>query len=71
LLSLPAVFRTVPETIPFAAGYLDAPDPGPARPGDGLKVGLVWAGSPTHGNDANRSIPFDRLRPLLAVPGVS
>lgn len=35
------------------------------------RVGLVWSGNPSHPNDANRSIPFSELAPLLAVPGVS
>jgi predicted O-linked N-acetylglucosamine transferase (SPINDLY family) len=34
-----------------------------------LKVGLVWAGSPTHGNDRWRSPGFETLAPLLAVDG--
>jgi len=38
--------------------------------GPGRKVGLVWAGRPTHGNDWRRSIPFEELAPLLQVPGV-
>ena len=32
------------------------------------RVGLVWAGRPTHLNDRNRSIPLTRLLPLLADP---
>lgn len=33
-------------------------------------VALVWAGRPTHTNDANRSLRLDQLAPL-AMPGVS
>ncbi|MGG1948482.1 glycosyl transferase family 8 [Trinickia sp. NRRL B-1857] len=33
-------------------------------------VALVWAGRPTHVNDANRSLHLDQLAPL-AVPGVT
>lgn len=36
-----------------------------------LRVGLVWAGSPTHRRDAQRSIPVDALAPLWRVPGVA
>jgi tetratricopeptide (TPR) repeat protein len=32
-----------------------------------LKVGLGWAGRPTHSNDWRRSIPFEKLAPLGAV----
>lgn len=37
----------------------------------GLRVGLVWAGSPTHQNDRNRSLPLSAFAPLLAMNGVS
>ena len=30
-----------------------------------LRVGLVWAGRPTHRNDRNRSIPLEAMLPLL------
>lgn len=35
-----------------------------------LRVGFVWAGNPTHGNDKKRSMPFAMMRPLLDVPGI-
>lgn len=63
-------------TAPAAAGYLTA-DSGLAedwarRLGPRLRprVGLVWAGSPTHDNDATRSIDLAELAPILAVEGV-
>lgn len=37
----------------------------------GRKIGLVWAGSPTHQNDAKRSLRLARLSPLFAIPGLS
>ena len=40
-------------------------------PPEPLRVGLVWAGRPTHGNDRRRSIGFAPLRPLLELPGIS
>lgn len=38
--------------------------------GPGRKVGLVWAGRPTHANDWRRSIPFESLAPLASIPDV-
>ncbi|HEY4318441.1 MAG TPA: tetratricopeptide repeat protein [Herbaspirillum sp.] len=32
-----------------------------------LRVGLVWAGNPEHGNDLKRSIPLDVLAPLFEL----
>lgn len=36
-----------------------------------LKIGLVWAGSPSQGNDRNRSAHLEALIPLLEVPGTA
>ena len=38
-------------------------------PNDAFNVGLCWAGSPTHKNDHNRSIPPSKLAPLASIPG--
>lgn len=57
--------------IPYLAPPLDRvpiPEPAPDRP---LKVGLVWGGSPTQGDDANRSAPVEAFAPLLEIPGVT
>lgn len=43
----------------------------PPPAGGGLRVGLVWSGNPTHVDDAARSIPLERLAPLLELPGVT
>ena len=72
--SLPHRFGTRLDNIPSPAGYLAA-DParvaGWARllPGR-RRVGLVWAGNPGLAGDAQRSVAFELLAPLLAVPGV-
>jgi tetratricopeptide (TPR) repeat protein len=75
LMSLPLAFGTTLETIPGQVPYLTVPAdaqrkaaelPWPAR---GLRVGIVWAGSPTHLGDRFRSIPFALLEPLLHVEG--
>ena len=36
-----------------------------------LKVGLAWGGSVTHANDRHRSVPLEKLRPILEVPQVA
>jgi Flp pilus assembly protein TadD len=78
LLSVPLWYRTTLETIPAKVPYMTADarlvesfaakyfrnDPN-------LKVGLVWAGRPTHANDHHRSITLNALAPLAEVPGVS
>ena len=79
LSSLPFIFGTDMDTIPSAIPYL-APDPARAAlwrdrfasvlPAGGLRIGIVWAGRPTHPNDRRRSVPLDRLLPLAAIPGV-
>ena len=35
---------------------------------DQTRIGVVWAGSPTHENDRNRSVDLAQLAPLLASP---
>ncbi|MDZ7890145.1 MAG: tetratricopeptide repeat protein [Rhodoferax sp.] len=76
LLSLPMAFGTVVETIPAPIPYLSpAPERttawrqklGPAR---AYRVALVWAGRPTHGNDANRSLALHHLAALLQLEGL-
>ena len=75
LLSLPGVFGTELETIPAAVPYLHADAARVASKaeliaGDGVKVGLAWAGSPTNIADERRSLTLSALGPLLAVDGV-
>jgi Flp pilus assembly protein TadD len=35
------------------------------------RIGIAWAGRPTHNNDRNRSITLDMLAPLGDVPGIA
>lgn len=69
LLSLPKAFSTELSSIPSTSAYLvsDAKRTSVWRGRLGtqskLRVGLVWAGSVTHKNDHNRSIPL----PVLAA----
>jgi len=70
LLSLPLAFQTRADTIPTAAPYLAASgerqhDWRGRLPTGRPLVGFVWSGSPSHKNDANRSIPLARLTGLF------
>ena len=77
LLSLPRIFGTTLESIPDAVPYLRADPALVARwqqrlTGlDGLRVGLVWQGSPHYAADERRSMRLDQLAPLAAVEGVA
>ena len=78
ILSLPLHCGTGPDNIPAALPYLR---PSPERLERwaprlrnlaGLRIGLVWKGSATNGNDQNRSLPgLETLAPLWEVPGLS
>jgi hypothetical protein len=75
MMSLPAIFRTTTTTIPASGPYLLA-DPVLAQqwrarlePGEGLLVGLVWAGNAKP--DPKRSATLTDMAPLGAVRGVS
>jgi tetratricopeptide (TPR) repeat protein len=70
--SLPLAFETRLDTIPVENAYLPAPDAGRVRawdsrlgPHDKLRVGLVWSGNATFGNDSNRSMPFRMFSGIL------
>lgn len=73
LMELPRVFGTLPETTP-APPSLDlallrrrrAVEPLPAT--DARRIGIVWAGSATHGNDRKRSMRIEDFLPLLRLP---
>ncbi|NGZ28925.1 MAG: tetratricopeptide repeat protein [Magnetococcales bacterium] len=75
MLDLPLILG-LPEPSPAAVPYLQAKPEEVARwqqvmpPSGKKKVGLVWAGRPTHVNDHNRSLDLDLLKPLLAVEGI-
>ena len=76
LMSLPAVFGTTIETIPWTGAYLGADEElvrgkrkqfpsvrADGRPG--LRVGISWAGNPKYKADAARSMRLKTLVPLL------
>jgi tetratricopeptide (TPR) repeat protein len=61
VFDLPYRFGTTIETIPATTPYLPCPTPEAAMvlPQNGRKnIGVVWGGSPLHGNDTRRSIPL-------------
>jgi tetratricopeptide (TPR) repeat protein len=62
-LSLPLLLGTTIETIP-PSPYLAVEPAAMALP-PGPRVGLVWAGNPTHSNDRRRSLPEGALATLL------
>jgi len=72
--SLPLAMKTELATVPAAIPYLAAD---PARVAQWSariealprpRVAVAWSGNPAHENDANRSIPLDRLAPLFSIP---
>jgi hypothetical protein len=79
MMSLPLAMNLQLSDLPGATSYLQA-DPvyvskWKARldeliPHSDLRVGLVWAGRPTHSNDAKRSVTLAELAPL-AQSGVT
>lgn len=74
LMSLPSLMGTAPETIPAATPYLRAPDDAAIvlpDAGGAKRIGIVWAGNPSHANDRKRSLPLAALEPLFDADGVN
>ena len=79
LSGLPRLHGTRPDTIPPALRITADADRAAlwrtrldlAVPAGDLRIGIVWAGRPTHRNDRNRSLHLVTLAPLAAVPGVT
>ncbi len=73
LMSLPLIFGTTVATIPNDVPYLrrsrEQPLTSLGESRNWPKVGLVWCGSQSQPND-RRPIPFECLRPLLAMSGI-
>lgn len=72
LMSLPAVFRSTVESVPWSGAYLAAdPDLIESKSwqfpnsGFGPRIGLAWAGNPRYRSDAQRSMNLETLIPLL------
>jgi Tfp pilus assembly protein PilF len=75
MMSLARIFGTTLDTVPAAVPYLNAPDAFagqlPATLSSQLKVGIAWAGSITHQNDARRSCPFKYFTELMGLADVA
>lgn len=78
LMSLPHLLGKTVQNIPDRIPYLGREEwtkqgkllPNSAQTAK-LKVGIVWAGSPTHKNDRNRSCQLDDFLPVLKTEGVA
>ena len=77
LSGLPRLHGTRLGNIPAPVPYIKAPEDRVQRykerlesllPADYRRVGIVWAGRPTHANDRNRSIHVNTLKPIFEVP---
>ncbi|MEG3618295.1 tetratricopeptide repeat protein [Magnetovibrio sp. PR-2] len=76
-LSLPGLLSPNEQSIPTDVPYIEISDETQEvwakrlASDTSFKVGLVWAGNPTHTNDRERSVPLSRFEPLSTVPGCS
>ena len=73
LMSLPAIFGTTLADIPATVPYLTASPTSAGEnipPAAGYRIGIVWAGDPSHKNDRRRSVPLENFLPLLKTPGI-
>ncbi|MBN2314922.1 MAG: tetratricopeptide repeat protein [Sedimentisphaerales bacterium] len=75
LFDMPNIFRTTVETVPADVPYIHA-DPVKVQywrdklAGPGFKIGIVWAGSPTHGHDRYRSCTLASFAPIAQIDPV-
>ncbi len=78
LMSLPALFGTTLDAVPWPGPYLSAePDLIAEREtklraldDEALRVGVAWAGNPRYKADSRRSMKLATLMPLLRIEGV-
>ena len=80
LSGLPRLHGTRPDSVPAPVPYLHADPALVARwsarldalvPAGFRRIGVIWAGRPTHNNDRNRSALLADFRALGDVPGVA
>ena len=77
VMSLPRLFATEMTSIPSAVPYIAAAPEKLAQwksrvnaDAETLKVGIVWAGNPSHPRDRHRSLALQTLAPLARIAGV-
>lgn len=76
LMELPRLFAAYPSTVPPPPDlHLEAKlgmkfDSLLARAEGCITVGIVWAGNPNYGGDAQRSVTLERFLPLAEIPNV-
>jgi len=72
MLSLPRILGTTLANLPADVPYLKPPEAYtgllPATMSTQKKIGIAWAGRPTHQNDANRSCTFNDFIELMGFP---
>ena len=77
LMSLPARLSLSLGDLPLCGPYIKPPTAARAQwakrfaGAKGCKIGLAWAGRPTHAEDRKRSLTLERLRALFLVQGIS
>ena len=75
LMSLPLLLGTTLDNIPAEVPYLTAPSRPVAQfvrnTGEGMRVGLAWAGNALHQRDLMRSLSLETLTPVLGTAGVT
>lgn len=75
LMSLAHRFEIQPQNLHSQIPYISA-EPSEIKKwqsvigSSGFKVGIVWAGSPRHLNDQNRSCGLQDFKPLFKLPGI-
>jgi Flp pilus assembly protein TadD len=78
LLNIPGIIGTdicnIPRDVPYLSVDVGARDVWQKRLDTlppGLNVGIVWAGSPTHDNDRNRSMRLSQFAPFAKLDGIN
>jgi len=69
ITELPVILEIDPSSLPPPARVNVGPGPAPELGRPGFKIGLVWAGSPEHAADAERSVAPRLLDELADVQG--